>query len=289
MNNISIITPTFNRKSFLNDIYISLLEYDPSQIEWIIIDDGSTDNTFETVKNIEKRFTINYVYQENAGKHVAVNKGIDLAKNSYLVILDSDDIPMPNALNRIINLLDNSDNEVVGIGVNMCDNNGNIIGKNNDKIFVDTIQNAYIENKVSGDKWFIWKTKFIKKYKFPTFDLEKFVPEGLLYNRISRLGFKILFYPDVLLKARYQKDGYSYNIKELKYKNFNGFINFYSENIFSESIKLNTYYLKSLLGIHMLILNKSKKPFKILFLLLLSYPILIFTLFFYKKYYYKRH
>jgi glycosyltransferase involved in cell wall biosynthesis len=287
LSNISIITPTFNRKSFLNDIYESLLDYENDLIEWIIIDDGSTDNTFDLVRSFNKKFTINYIYQENSGKHIAVNKGIELARNSYLVILDSDDIPLPSAFNKIQSLLDKSKNDIVGIGVNMCDKYGNIIGKKINNSFQSTIQEAYLNNIVTGDKWFIWKTDFIKKYKFPIYDNEKFVPEGLLYNRLSRLGFQIMFHPDVLLNARYQIDGYSNNIKELKYKNFNGFLNFYTENLISDSISINKYYLKSLVNINILILNKSKKPFKILLLLFFSLPILLFTLIFYKKFYYK--
>jgi hypothetical protein len=107
-----------------------------------------------------------------------------------------------------------------------------------------------------------------------------------LYNRISRNGFKLTFFPDILLNARYQNDGYSKNISKLKYNNFNGFMNYYSENIFSESISINKYYLKSLLGLLMLIINKSKKPIIIIFLLFVSLPILIFTLLFYKRFYY---
>ena len=288
MSKLSIITPTYNRASFLNEIYLNLLNYESDIFEWIIIDDGSTDTTRQLVDNFEKNFPIIYKYQPNSGKHIAVNIGLNIVSNQYTVILDSDDLPLTNAFNIIISLFNNLDDNIVGIAVNMCNNEGSMIGKfKTSHIFVDTIYNAYLTNKVDGDKWFIWKTNFIRNYKFPIFENEKFVPEGLLFNRISRDNSKIKFYPEILLNARYQSDGYSKNIKKLKFKNFNGFSNFYLENIFSNSISPNKYYLKSIIGVNMLILNKSKRPFIVLFLTFISIPILFFTLLFYKKFYYK--
>ncbi len=286
MDKISIITPTFNRASFLNDIYNNLSQYNDHIFEWIIIDDGSTDMTKQIVKNFKNIFPIKYFYQKNSGKHVAVNYGMNFVENQYTVILDSDDLPLTNTFNTLLSLCKKIDKDIVGIVVNICDNNGQVLGKYHKNSFSDTIQNAYLKNKVNSDKWIIWKTSFIKRYKFPIYDNEKFVPEGLLYNRISRNGFKLTFFPDILLNARYQNDGYSKNISKLKYNNFNGFMNYYSENIFSESISINKYYLKSLLGLLMLIINKSKKPIIIIFLLFVSLPILIFTLLFYKRFYY---
>jgi glycosyltransferase involved in cell wall biosynthesis len=287
LNKLSIITPTFNRKLFLLEIFNVLIEYNSDIFEWIIIDDGSTDNTEDAIKSLICDFPIIYSFQNNSGKHIAVNKGIELASNSYVVILDSDDLPLPNAFKKIISLLDETTNDIVGISVNMSDSLGNVIGRFNRNTFVDTIQNAYLEGKVQGDKWFIWKNEFIKKFKFPLYDNEKFVPEGLLYNRISRNGHKIKFLPEILLNARYQQDGYSNNVYNLKLNNFNGFMNYYIEIICSDNLTFNRYYLKSMVNINMMIMNKSKNKIKLIILFIFSSIVILFTYIFFKKKYYK--
>ncbi len=287
MNKLSIITPTYNRGKFLNEIYEALSKYQLYPFEWIIIDDGSTDNTVDLVNGFAAIFEIRYIYQANSGKHVAVNKGVELAKYQYTVILDSDDIPLPNAVNIIIEKLNNTPSEIVGIGVNMCDSSGNIIGKYQNSVFSDTIENAYLKGLVSGDKWFIWKTDFIKRFKFPVYDNEFFVPEGLIYNRISRLGFKLEFYPLMLLNARYQSDGYSKNIRALKYENFNAFLLYYCEKLISNNFSFDKASIKSYISLQMLILNRVKYPYLLLLYSIVSIPFLLFTLLFFDFFYTK--
>lgn len=283
MKKLSIITPTFNRGNFLYEIFDNLNSYDINTFEWIIIDDGSTDNTKSIVDSFVSNFNFKYYYQTNLGKHVAVNKGIELAENEFVVILDSDDLPLPNAINRILDLLDKLNKDEIGISVNLISNDGKDIGILQNKIFSDTIQNAYVKKKITGDKWFIWRREILRSFKFPVYDNEKFVPEGIVYNRISNANYNLVFFPDVLLKARYQLTGYSNNVKKLKENNFNGYFNYYFEIVSSDKFCINRYYLKAFLNLLILILNKSPKRFLFIFLILLSCPLIIFLLIFRKN------
>ena len=91
---ITIMTPTYNRAYILKNAYESLKKQSSFDFEWIIVDDGSTDETEEIVRAWmveEKNFSIIYEKQKNGGKHRAVNKGVSLAKYDYFFILDSDD------------------------------------------------------------------------------------------------------------------------------------------------------------------------------------------------------
>ena len=91
---ITILTPTYNRAYILNDAFRSLCMQTSFEFEWIIIDDGSTDNTEEMVNTWlaeSMPFAIRYFKQQNGGKHRAINKGVNLAKSDYILILDSDD------------------------------------------------------------------------------------------------------------------------------------------------------------------------------------------------------
>lgn len=104
---ITVFTPTYNRKDELINLYKSLLEQEFKDFEWVIVDDGSKDNTEETVKNFikENKIKINYYKQENKGKSLAHNKGVELAQGEYFVGIDSDDIFAQDALKKFINIL----------------------------------------------------------------------------------------------------------------------------------------------------------------------------------------
>ena len=97
---ITIFTPLYNRVSYLKRIYKSLVQQNDSEIEWIIVDDGSSDNPKQIIDKIKTNapFKILFINQKNRGKHVAINKGIKNAKGDYFFILDSDDFLPQNAI-----------------------------------------------------------------------------------------------------------------------------------------------------------------------------------------------
>jgi glycosyltransferase involved in cell wall biosynthesis len=95
--NISVFTPTYNRVVLLERLYISLINQTNYNFEWIIVDDGSSDDTLDKVNKwiAENKIKITYYKQENRGKHTAINKGVSLAKNLLFFIVDSDDYLLP--------------------------------------------------------------------------------------------------------------------------------------------------------------------------------------------------
>ncbi|MBI1287274.1 MAG: glycosyltransferase [Flavobacteriales bacterium] len=98
----SIITPTFNRAHFLEEMIASVQAQTFSDHEHIIVDDGSTDGTEELLKPIlEADSRILYIKQENKGRSVARNVGIEAAKGEYICFLDSDDVWLPKHLETI--------------------------------------------------------------------------------------------------------------------------------------------------------------------------------------------
>src|SRR5699024_101291 len=97
---VSICTPTYNRAYTLSRLYESLLEQTDKDFEWVVVADGSTDNTKEIVQewSDEGKILINYIYQSNQGKHVALNKGMEVARGILFTCLDSDDWFYHNAV-----------------------------------------------------------------------------------------------------------------------------------------------------------------------------------------------
>lgn len=101
---ISVVIPSYNHEKFIRECVDSVLEQTYENFELIIIDDGSRDGTADILKNYNDN-RIQLVFQENAGAHNAINRGLSLAKGEYLTILNSDDIYMKNRLELIMEYL----------------------------------------------------------------------------------------------------------------------------------------------------------------------------------------
>ena len=100
----SVFTPLYNRAHLIYRIFISLCNQTNKDFEWIIVDDGSTDKSEEVIAKLNKKthnFRIRYIYQENGGKHRAINKGVREAEGELFMILDSDDSLPPTAIETI--------------------------------------------------------------------------------------------------------------------------------------------------------------------------------------------
>ncbi|MCS2864766.1 glycosyltransferase family 2 protein [Bacteroides thetaiotaomicron] len=105
---VTVFTPTYNRAYILNDLYQSLCRQTCRKFEWLIVDDGSTDNTEGLVASWldEGKMSLRYIKQPNGGKHRAINKGIQEANGDLFFIVDSDDYLAKNAIERILFFMD---------------------------------------------------------------------------------------------------------------------------------------------------------------------------------------
>ena len=100
MTNLTIFTPTYNRIQTLGRVYQSLLKQTCKDFNWLIIDDGSTDNTKDLVEQwiLENKIKIRYHFKENGGKHTAMKLAYELANTKFLLAIDSDDELTPDAI-----------------------------------------------------------------------------------------------------------------------------------------------------------------------------------------------
>lgn len=229
MELLTIFTPTYNRGYILSQLYNSLKNQNNFNFEWVIVDDGSVDNTAELVKSWTKENYINIVYvkQENQGKHIAINSGVMIAKGELFFIVDSDDYLTNDAVDKVFEFW-NKDRV----------NNDNISGiiayrKFHDESVVGTRLPLSVEkcklwdcvkkyNSV-GDKVVIYKTEIFKKYKFPKFDGERFMLESYVYNQID-CKYDMLVLHDSIYYFKYQNDGLSQNFRKLYRNNPRGFL-----------------------------------------------------------------
>lgn len=102
---VTILTPTYNRAYTLKRLYKSITNQTNKNFEWIVIDDGSQDETVSLLREwkTDNNIKMSYIKQENMGKHVALNKGIDMANGKMIFIVDSDDYIVKDAIDIIIN------------------------------------------------------------------------------------------------------------------------------------------------------------------------------------------
>ncbi len=188
----------------LHRVYESLAAQTYRNFEWLIIDDGSTDNTYELVENWKKEanFPIRYYWQENKGKHVAFNKGVKEARGEFFLPLDSDDACVPEALERFKYYWDsiqpNQKQLFSGICALCRDQNGKLVG---DRFPFDIMDSNSLEihyrYKVKGEKWGFQRRDVLLRYPYPEAKGVKFIPEGIVWNRIAKL-YKIRFVNEML-------------------------------------------------------------------------------------------
>ena len=221
---ITVFTPTYNRKRELERLYNSLLNQDYNDFEWLIVDDGSSDDTENFIKELIKdnKININYIKKENGGKPSAYNKGLDCAKGNVFLSIDSDDVFRPNVLSKIASDFDNIVEDDIGGAMYLqsyINDREKIIGSvfPADNMIVNYFD-VYHKFKVTGDKLIVLKTEVARKFYFPIIENEKFVPEALVFNRISK-KYKFKCFNFITTSKEYLTEGYSNNYFTLVKRN----------------------------------------------------------------------
>ena len=224
MSLITVFTPTYNRKKLLERLYHSLKRQTDQKFEWLIVDDGSTDDTKLFVDNIisESTFEIIYVYKKNDGKPSAHNKAVELCENDFILIVDSDDILTDNAievLNKKCEIIQSMDN-VSGIIGNkgLITNKEKVIGNKMPDIEYASGLELYQKCGFKGETLRLYKTKILKEFLFPLIENEKFIPENVVFDKIDQ-HYKMLVIHEILYLCEYQETGLSSNIYNVRKNN----------------------------------------------------------------------
>ena len=223
---ITVFTPAYNRAHTLPRTYESLKRQNNKNFIWLIIDDGSTDNTKELVNswiNNNPDFEIRYIYKENGGMHTAHNVAYQNITTELNVCIDSDDCLADNAIDKILNFWDSHDHEnyagIIGLD---SDLQGNLIGKDFGDV-KETTLSGYYASGGQGDKKLVYRTDIINQYpEYPVFEGEKYVGLNYKYILIDQ-DYKLLVLNDILCNVEYQDDGSSNSMWKQYYRNPKGF------------------------------------------------------------------
>lgn len=215
---ITVFTPVYNRAYILTVLYDSLCKQTFSNFEWLIVDDGSSDNLEELISLFveENKICIRYFKQKNGGKHRAINYGVQLAKGELFFIVDSDDYLPENSLERIAYhykmIVD--DNSFAGVcGLKYYPNGTSVGGEKSFCILDSTSLDFRYKYYYSGDMAEVIKTEVLKEFPFPDFEGERFCAESLLWNRIAQ-KYKFRYFQESIYICDYLEDGLSfYSVK----------------------------------------------------------------------------
>ena len=226
----TVFTPTYNRGYLLTRLYQSLCAQKFKDFEWIIVDDGSSDDTVSIVELLQRRhrnkdFSIRYYRKENGGKHTAINVGVKKAQGDLFFIADSDDILPSNALQTVAEVWEQTkyDNSIGGIcGFDGDLNGGGLIGTgfpkgihlnklsladNNNISYIDgTTRQIRFGLGVEGDMKEVFRTSVLREFPFPEIRGERFCPEVLIWNRIAS-KYKLRHINKIIYLVEYQQDG----------------------------------------------------------------------------------
>ena len=235
---LTIFTPTYNRAYVLDNLYLSLCIQTNKDFEWLIIDDGSTDNTKEKIQNwiAEKKIRIRYVYQKNAGKSAAHNRALELTQTELFVCVDSDDQLHENAVQIVLEewgkLKKKSEWEVGGMVAFREKGDGTPItqyqGKSDYKI--GKLKEFYDRKIISGDTMLIFDISKVGSLRFPVFEGEKFVPEAYLYDQFDQIS-AFMIVPQYIYVCEYLEDGYTQNMARLIAKNPKGYLAYIEQRV----------------------------------------------------------
>ena len=269
---ISIVTPSYNRAHTLSRVYESLKNQTFKDFKWIIMDDGSTDNTSELVKSFqaENVFEIDYFWNENQHKFITVFEGIKKVSSNYFMIVDSDDSYPNNALQNLfdeVEKITNQDEFISVMGLSQY-TDGKIVGHqypNNG--FNGSIFDMRYKYKVRGDKFGIFITKtyqqLLKNFDYSPYKNKGYIPQAVFFNTYDANGLKTRFVNKVVRNYHLDdEDANSVSNTRFTGKNTFGLMEGYRSFLNSYGSKLFGYpkaLIRNLVGYHIysLINNRS--------------------------------
>lgn len=230
---ISVITPTYNRGYIIDNLFNSLKSQTSYDFEWIVIDDGSTDDTYDKLKSMSGEnveFPITIIRQQNKGKHCAVNVGVAKAKGEFVFIVDSDDMLTPDAIETVsvwIKDVEGMEHIAAVSGLKGHINSPDAIGGfpklADGRHYIDAKNTDRTSSFLQGDMAEVYKTEILRRYPFKEFEGEKFLLECTVWDKIANDGYYIRWHDKIIYRCEYLEDGLTHKVERLFVENFKGF------------------------------------------------------------------
>lgn len=248
---LSIVTPAYNRGHLIRNCYASLKAQSCFDFEWIVVDDGSQDDTGAVMKQIieeENSFSISYIRKENGGKHTALNAAHPYIRGSYVLILDSDDLLTPDAVETVLFGWEKFDNDeqvgVIRFAKQVRD--GRVCSYAKDEYVKTDLLRYQRVFVASGDSCEVIRADLFRKFPFPVFGGERFLAETALWYRVG-MEYACVYINKPIYICEYLEAGLTKSGKKLHIMNprggmFNSALRMHKRCPFKERVKANLLY-----------------------------------------------
>ncbi len=248
---LTVFTPTYNRRELLGRVYQSLLSQTCRDFCWLIVDDGSADDTKQAVQGWieEKQIPITYIYRENGGKMRAHNTGVAHCTTELFMCLDSDDYLPADAVEQLTETWRDVQSESVREAsaqrepaeksAQQIDKTAGIVahkGRSATQIltggeFADikysTLQNLYRQG-FSGETALVFRTDILRQFPFPEIDGEKYVPEDYIYDKIDK-EYVLRVLPQIIMICELVSSGYTDSVERLRREHPQAWLLYYEQ------------------------------------------------------------
>ena len=233
----TVFTPTFNRAYILPQLYHSLCEQSCKDFEWLIVDDGSSDQTGELIarwKERENGFVIRCYQIPTGGTPRAINFGITKASGKFFFMVDSDDHLTVDAIEKMRVWCKEIETapEVIGVGAARGYPDGRYLKgtppRTNQHGYVDATNLERSKYDLDADMCEAYKTSMFRQFPMAEWPGEKFAPEQIALNEIARNGYKLRWHQDIIYVCDYFEDGLTKGWKSLVKKNPMGYAMMYN-------------------------------------------------------------
>ncbi|WP_333502532.1 glycosyltransferase family 2 protein [Mitsuokella jalaludinii] len=222
---ITVLTPTYNRGHLLTKLHESLAKQTIKDFQWLIIDDGSTDDTAQIVESLpNETFYMEYKKKENGGKHTALNFSHPYIKGDLVVIVDSDDYLTSDAIERILDDWDKykMDKTISGLSYLKMTTERVILSKKPpEPYFVSDFITYRMNKNISGDQCEVIRSDLFKSFTFPVFPQERFISEGILWRWIAK-RYKTVYRDIPIYICEYLEGGLTKSGRKFRMKNPHG-------------------------------------------------------------------
>lgn len=226
MPTLTVFTLAYNRAYCIGKCYESLLRQTNRDFEWLVIDDGSTDDTKSVIEKwIEQnKIPIRYIYKENGGMHTGYNTAYDNITTELAVSIDSDDYMTDDAVEKILSFWkENKGEQYAGIVALDITCDGQVIGTELPQIKSAKIYDLYNRMGIKGDKKEVYRPELMRPFRSPEYKGETLFPTCYKYFQVD-LNYEMLILNEPVCVVEYMPDGYTKNILKSYKKNLNSYI-----------------------------------------------------------------
>lgn len=243
---LCIFTPTYNRSYCLAELFNSLARQTMTCFNWLIVDDGSTDNTEELVSSFMEQapFRITYIKQPNGGKQRAWNAAVEVCDSELFMCVDSDDVVPDNLVSTIVGRWSQvrGDNQIAGM-IGLCgrDEKTALSGGMPSGVTRTTMWDLYYRYGHKGDTAQVYRTCILREFPFEVEPGEKFIAETFVFHQIDQ-KYNLLVIDEVLIIREYLEDGYTANVRKITRNNPVGYLKLKRMYIgYADSVSLRFY------------------------------------------------